>query len=35
MGSIMTEEARMAELLALLEDEQEKDAEQEEAKDKD
>ena len=34
MGSIMTEEARMAELLALLEDEQEKDAEQEEAKDK-
>lgn len=35
MGSIMTEQARMAELLALLEDEQEKDAEQEEAKDKD
>lgn len=35
MGSIMTEEARMAELLALLEDEQEKDVEQEEAKDKD
>lgn len=35
MGSIMTEEARMAELLALLEEEQEKDAEQEEAKDKD
>nr|DAE80437.1 MAG TPA: Scaffold protein [Caudoviricetes sp.] len=35
MGSIMTEEARMAELLALLEDEQEKDAEQEDAKDKD
>ena len=35
MGSIMTEEARMAELLTLLEDEQEKDAEQEEAKDKD
>lgn len=35
MGSIMTEEARMAELLALLEDEQEKEAEQEEAKDKD
>lgn len=35
MGSIMTEEARMAELLALLEDEQENDAEQEEAKDKD
>lgn len=35
MGSIMTEEGRMAELLALLEDEQEKDAEQEEAKDKD
>lgn len=34
MGSIMTEQARMAELLALLEDEQEKDAEQEEAKDK-
>lgn len=35
MGSIMTEQARMAELLALLEDEQEKGAEQEEAKDKD
>lgn len=35
MGSIMTEQARMAELLALLEDKQEKDAEQEEAKDKD
>lgn len=35
MGSIMTEEARMAELLALLEDEQEKDAKQEEAKDND
>lgn len=35
MGSIMTEQARMAELLALLEDEQEKDAKQEEAKDKD
>lgn len=35
MGSIMTEQARMAELLALLEDEQEKDAEQEDAKDKD
>lgn len=35
MGSIMTEQARMAELLALLEDEQEKDAEDKEAKDKD
>lgn len=36
MGSIMTEQARMAELLALLEDEQEEkeDAEQVEAKDK-
>lgn len=36
MGSIMTEQARMAELLALLEDEQEEkeDAEQAEAKDK-